>query len=164
MFGKQGDVFPDDSHEKEVKYEKYKETLRAEKEKEKQRKKEEKKRRKQMEKGEVFPEEIDYPVTVSGLVEQSKNEKEPITLGTVLLGFFIGVLIVAFAFLAGYLTCYCNGRAFTLQLAWPVIVCSGVFMLSTIGYFLTSGKLEKVYGTFSILSVACFLAQLMLMF
>ncbi len=46
----------------------------------------------------------------------------------------------------------------------PLIISIGVFLVSTVGYFMTEGKAEVLYGVCSIAGAACAVVQLALIF
>lgn len=46
----------------------------------------------------------------------------------------------------------------------PLLLCVCIFVITTIGFFKTNGKIEKVYGACSIISVACAILQLAIIF
>lgn len=46
----------------------------------------------------------------------------------------------------------------------PLIISICVFLISTVGYFMTEGKNEALYGVCSIAGAACAMVQLALIF
>lgn len=46
----------------------------------------------------------------------------------------------------------------------PLIISIGIFVISTVGYFMTEGKTEALYGVCSIAGAACAIVQLALIF
>lgn len=47
---------------------------------------------------------------------------------------------------------------------WPLIVCVDLFTFSTMGFFLTKGKKELLYGVGSLLAADCVVVQLAIIF
>ncbi len=98
--------------------------------------------------------------TVEGLVEAEKKKR---TAGAVLLE----ILVIIIALLAGVAAAFLVARIRDVNFGfytWPFIVCTDVFVLTTIGYFATEGGVEKVYGVCSVLSMACMIVQMAILF
>lgn len=98
--------------------------------------------------------------TVEGLVEQEKKKK---SVGAILLEILVILLGVSVGFLAAYLTARIRDVNFGFY-TWPFIVCTDVFVLTTIGFFSTDGKIEKIYGIGSVISLACMIVQFAVLF
>ncbi len=47
---------------------------------------------------------------------------------------------------------------------WPLIACVDMFTFATMGFFLTKGKKELLYGVCSILAADCVVVQLAIIF
>lgn len=75
--------------------------------------------------------------------------------------FLIGVLLSGV--FAAMLAAKINGVQFGWY-TWPFAVCVDLFVFSSVGFFLTEGKKEVLYGACSIASVACAIVQLALLF
>jgi len=46
----------------------------------------------------------------------------------------------------------------------PLVLCVCIFVITTLGFFMIKGKGEKVYGACSVISVACAILQLAIIF
>lgn len=46
----------------------------------------------------------------------------------------------------------------------PLVLCVCIFIISTIGFFKTKGKIEKVYGACSVISMACAILQIAIIY
>jgi len=46
----------------------------------------------------------------------------------------------------------------------PLVLCLCIFIITTIGFFRTKGKIEKVYGVCFALSAVCTVLQLAIIF
>lgn len=61
--------------------------------------------------------------------------------------------------LAAALAAWAGGVSFGFSL-FPLMLCVDLFVFSTVGFFLTDGKKELVYGACSIVSAACAVVQM----
>ncbi len=46
----------------------------------------------------------------------------------------------------------------------PLVLCVCIFIITTIGFFKTKGKIEKVYGACSLVSLFCAILQIAIVF
>lgn len=80
---------------------------------------------------------------------------------------FAEILILLAVLLSGFLVAFLvakvNGASFGFY-TWPLIACTDVFVFTTIGFFQTEGKIEKIYGLCSIASAACVIVQMAVLF
>lgn len=74
---------------------------------------------------------------------------------------FIGCLVAGI--LAAFIATKISRMAFGMYV-WPFAACVGIFLLSTIGFFVTEGNKEVLYGTCSIASLASGIVQLAIFF
>lgn len=98
--------------------------------------------------------------TVEGLVEQEKKKK---SVGTIILEILVAFLGLSVGFLVAFLVAKIRDVNFGFY-TWPLIVCTDVFALTTIGFFCTDGKIEKIYGICSVISLACMIVQMAVLF
>lgn len=98
--------------------------------------------------------------TVEGLVEEERKKK---SVGTVLLEIVVLCFGLGIGFLAAFLVAGLHGVRLGFY-AWPFIVCADVFALTTIGFFSTDGKTEKIYGVCSVVSLASVIVQSAVLF
>ena len=73
-------------------------------------------------------------------------------------------LIVPAAFLTAWGLARLNGEAFRISRHWPILLSTGVFLLSTLGYFSAPMAEERIYGIFSVLAAVCLAAEVILMY
>lgn len=91
------------------------------------------------------------------MLEQGKEKKK------VVVWPIIVIALLCSGFLITFLLCVITNTAFGMKL-WPMILCTSCFTFTTVGFFSTEGNLEKVYGVCSVVSAACFVVQLALLF
>lgn len=65
---------------------------------------------------------------------------------------------------AAFLAAMLNGEGFRVIRHWPIAVSVFVFSLSSIGFFSSHRKTEKLYGIFLAISAVCIAAELIMMF
>ena len=75
---------------------------------------------------------------------------------------FAGV-IAACGIFAAYLAARLNGEPFGLY-TWPFVVCVVLFLFTTVGFFTTEKGTEALYLVCSVVSAACGLVQLAIIF
>lgn len=73
-------------------------------------------------------------------------------LGVLLSGVLVATIIAAI-----------NGMRLGFY-TWPIVLCVDVFLFSTVGFFSTTGSKEVLYGVCSILSIACGIVQMAILF
>ena len=166
MFHRQEDVFADDSKERKKEYQ---EELKKEKEEEKKQREEDKKAREKLLSAENFADEpeteFDEVVTVSQLLKkEEKKQQNKITPLTVIGDIFLVILIFGSGFFAAWLASFLNQTPFSPLGEWALIISMDIFCATSAGYFCTKGKLEKVYGFFSVLALICFVLELAITF
>ncbi len=76
---------------------------------------------------------------------------------------FIMIAILASGFLGAFLLCLINHAEFGIR-TWPIILCIDACVFTTIGFFISGGKQEKMYGICSIVSAACLIMQMAVVF
>lgn len=187
MFGRQEDVFSDQS--KELRKE-YKEELKREKEEKNKHQRQadpakeaaqaelerDRRIRESLIAKENFSDEPTYDfdevVKVSDVInpkhqsekKPDESEKEKITPGKVIKNILLVLLIIFGGFLAAWIAAFLNKSPFSPLGQWELIVSMDVFCLTSTAFFMSHGKLEKAYAFFSILSFACFVMQLIITF
>ena len=88
---------------------------------------------------------------------EKKNKMLIIMTGILLIALF------AVGFVGAWILCRVNHVGFGTYL-WPIILCVALFAFTSVGFFMTVGKAEKIYGLCSIASAACLLAQIAIIF
>ena len=79
------------------------------------------------------------------------------------VSFFIIIGCLVVGILAAILAVKINHMTFG-RYVWPFAACVSTFLFSTIGFFMTEGKQEVLYGTCSIASLAGGIVQLAILF
>lgn len=90
-------------------------------------------------------------------MQEEKDRNSAVIKVTILLA------VLASGFLGTFFICAINHTGFGMRML-PLIICIDAFVFSSIGFFLTEGKTEKIYGFFSILNAACLIVQMAVMF
>lgn len=88
---------------------------------------------------------------------QEKQGKKRILQIVYLVGVLLSGVLVA-AFVAAI-----NGMRLGFY-TWPIVLCVDVFVFSTVGFFTTTGSKEVLYGACSIVSIACAIVQLAILY
>lgn len=81
--------------------------------------------------------------------------------GAITFSIMIGCLVVGI--LAALLAVRISHMAFGMYV-WPFVACVSVFLFSSIGFFMTEGNKEVLYGACSVASLACGIVQLAIFF
>lgn len=95
-------------------------------------------------------------------VDRSEKESGP-SGGKVWAGVLYVVGVLLSGVFAAALAAGINGAALGIYV-WPFAACVDLFTFSTAGFFLTNGKKEVLYGACSIVSAACGIVQLAILF
>lgn len=98
--------------------------------------------------------------TVEGLVQEEEKKR---TVASVLAEILTILIALSTGFLVAFLIAKFRDVNFGFY-TWPLIVCTDAFVLTTIGFFSTEGKTEKIYGVCSIVSMACMIVQMAVLF
>lgn len=98
--------------------------------------------------------------TIEDIVREEEHKKN---VGHIFAEILILIAVLASGFLVAFLVAKLNDVNFGFY-TWPLIACTDVFVFTTIGFFSTEGRTEKIYGLCSIASIACVIVQIAVLF
>ena len=106
-----------------------------------------------------YAKESENMTTENQKEENRENTKKEQKLRELLLL----LVMAASGFLFAMAACFFAHAHFGMYL-WPLIACTDVFVFSSVGFFLEEGYLEIIYEVCSVISFACLLLQLVVLF